>query len=133
MRIVATADVVEAVVRHAVASQPAEGCGFLIGRADSVDRFVPAPNVLGSETAFEVEPQFLFDLFRQLRSSGEEIVAIYHSHPRGPAVPSRRDVAEANYPDAAHVIVSLSGSEPEVRAYRIAGHEVLEIELHAIV
>jgi proteasome lid subunit RPN8/RPN11 len=133
VRIPIPAAILEDIVDHARACSPQEGCGFLVGRSGSVDRFVPAPNILQSASAFEVDPVFLFDLFRGLRSSGEELVAIYHSHPNGPAIPSQRDVAHAHYPDAAQVIVSLAGVEPEVKAYRIAGKEVLEAELHAIV
>ena len=133
MRILVAAGLIEEIVRHAQSCFPKEGCGFLIGHAGRASRFLPAENALDSETAFEVEPRFLFDLFRELRASGGELVAIYHSHPRGPAVPSGRDVAEAHYPDAAYVIVSLAGGEPEVRAYRIVGQEVLEVEVHAIV
>ena len=133
MRVVIETNVLEQIVQHARECLPEEGCGFLVGRGPSVDRFLPAPNALRSETAFEVEPEFLFELFRQIRVSGEDLVGIYHSHPRGPAVPSPRDVAEAYYPECTHIIVSLAGPEPEVRAYRILDEEVLEIELHAIV
>ena len=38
--------------------------------------------------------------------------------PRGRARPSRRDVAEAMYPDWIHVIIGLAGRTPEVRAFR---------------
>jgi proteasome lid subunit RPN8/RPN11 len=73
-------------------------------------------------------------LFRELRASGESLVAIYHSHPAGEATPSPRDVAEAYHPDSAHVIVSLRDeNQPEVRAFRVIDDDVTEIELHAIV
>ncbi len=133
MRLSVDSGILEEVVTHARNRLPEEACGFLVGHASGVLRFIAAPNVLGSETAFEVEPQFLFDMFRQLRSSGEDLLAICHSHPKGPAVPSERDVADAHYPDCAHVIVSLAAPAPEIRAYRIIGQEVLEMELHAIV
>ena len=133
MRLVVPTDLIGELVRHAREALPEEGCGFLVGRSGVASRFVPAANALRSETAFAVEPGFLFDLFRELRASGEELVAIYHSHPKGPAAPSTRDVSGAHYPETAHIIVSLAGQEPEVRAYRIAGQEVLEMDLHAIV
>jgi len=110
---------------------PQEGCGFLIGIEDRATRFVPAPNVLASRSAFEVTPAFLFGLFREIRSSGEHLVGICHSHPSGPARPSARDVAEAHYPAAFYVIVSLADEAPEVRAWRIFDGQVLEAEIHA--
>ena len=121
------------IIGHARECLPEEACGFLVGPSGAVRRFVPAPNALRSRTAFEVDPAFLFDLFRKLRSSGEDLLAICHSHPTGPAVPSARDVAEAHYPDCAYVIISLAGAQPEIRAFRIVEREVIEIELHAIV
>ena len=131
MRITVDPGLLDEIIAHARDCFPEEACGFLIGRSGTVERFVPAPNALRSQTAFEVEAQFLFDLFRQLRSSGEDLLAICHSHPKGPAVPSARDVAEAHYPGCAYVIVSLAEAEPDIRAYRIVGREVLEMELHA--
>jgi proteasome lid subunit RPN8/RPN11 len=110
---------------------PDEGCGFLIGRKNVATRFVPAPNALRSQVAYEVEPSFLFDLLRALRASGEDLVAVCHSHPEGPAHPSRADLASAHYPDSFYVIVSLRGAEPDVRVWRILNGEAFEAELHA--
>ena len=133
MRIAVKAGLLDEIVSHARDCFPEESCGFLVGRSGSIERYVPAPNALRSRTAFEVEPQFLFDLFRKLKFRGEDLLAICHSHPAGPAQPSARDVAEAHYRECAYVLVSLAGTEPDIRAYRIVGHEVLEMELHAIV
>jgi proteasome lid subunit RPN8/RPN11 len=133
VRLLVADGVLDQFVAHATECLPEEACGFLIGHGDSADRFVPATNALHSPTSFSVEPQLLFELFRGLRSSGEDMVAVCHSHPSSRAVPSNRDVAETHYPDAAHVIVSLAGSGPRIRAYRIVQGEAVEIELHAIV
>ena len=91
-------------------------------------------NLLDSETAFEIDPALLASTFRSLRESGEELVAIFHSHPKGPAEPSQRDLARAYYPEAGHIIVSLADWEsPQVRGFRIIDGQSYEIELHAIV
>ena len=133
-RIVVSPGILVEVVQHARGCFPEEACGFLVGREDRIERFVPAENALESKTAYSVEPLFLFELFQELRASGESLVAIYHSHPTGEATPSQRDVAEAYYPDSAHVIVSLRDEKhPEVRAFRVIDDDVTEIELHAIV
>jgi [CysO sulfur-carrier protein]-S-L-cysteine hydrolase len=110
---------------------PEEGCGFLIGRESNAVRFESVPNALGSRSAFEIHPAILFDLQRKLRSTGEDLVAICHSHPDGPARPSGRDIALARHPDSFYVIVSFASGEPEVRAWRIVGGRIWEAEVHA--
>jgi proteasome lid subunit RPN8/RPN11 len=58
-----------------------------------------------------------------------EPLAIYHSHPQGPSVPSPTDIAEAFYPDSVYIILSLAQQPPSVRAFRIVGGVVTEVEL----
>ena len=81
-----------------------------------------------------MDPAELIAAMRDLRNAGEELTGIYHSHPHGPAHPSKTDIERAYYPEAAQLIVSLAELErPRVAAFRITNGEVLEIELHAIV
>jgi proteasome lid subunit RPN8/RPN11 len=71
--------------------------------------------------SYEAAPRELFAAQRVMRERGEELVAIYHSHPRSadPA-PSERDVRLAYYPQAVHLIVGFNGAgEPIVRAFRL--------------
>ena len=133
MSIVLAADVLEQVVRHAQSHAPKESCGLIAGRAVG-ERLIPIRNLLDSTTAFEMEPAELIRSLRQLRESGDQLLAIYHSHPSGPAHPSAEDVRRAYYPEAAHIIVSLETPEtPVVRAFRIIDGTAVEIELRAIV
>jgi [CysO sulfur-carrier protein]-S-L-cysteine hydrolase len=121
------------VIDHARSSYPEEGCGLLVG-IDHATRFIPMQNVLASSSAYEMDPRQLISTLRDLRNIGEQLVAIYHSHPHGPARPSRRDIECAYYPETAHLIVSLADSErPQAAAFRIVDGESLEIEVHAIV
>lgn len=62
-----------------------------------------------------------------IENDGLELLAIYHSHPAGPARPSPSDVAQAYYPEQAQLIISLAGEGAVVRAFRIAGGLVSEI------
>jgi proteasome lid subunit RPN8/RPN11 len=126
--------ILDEIVMHSKSVYPQEGCGLLAGRDGTVTRFIPAPNVLMSKTAYEIDPAFLVSAFRRMRETGEELVGIFHSHPDGPAEPSQSDLNRAFYPQAAHVIVSLSDPKcPLVRAFRIIDGSAFEIELHAIV
>ena len=49
---------------------------------------------------------------------GLEVVAIYHSHPRGPAAPSATDLAEARW-DVPYLIADPTSQA--LRAYRLVG------------
>ncbi|PYS09996.1 MAG: hypothetical protein DMG15_22175 [Acidobacteria bacterium] len=121
--------ILEEVVEHAKAAYPKEGCGLI-----AAGRFIPIPNIAQSASEFEMDPAELIKAFRELRTAGEELVAIYHSHPHGPLRPSDTDIERAYYPETAHLIVSLADPKhPRTAAFRIANGEALEIELRAIV
>ncbi|HLQ78230.1 MAG TPA: M67 family metallopeptidase [Terriglobia bacterium] len=122
------------IVRHAAAALPQEGCGLIAGSRGAAERFIPMTNRLASATSFDMEPSELIATLRSLRESGESLLAIYHSHPRGPAEPSPRDIDRAYYPEAAQIIVSLASPEnPVVRGFRIVDAQAIEIELRVIV
>jgi proteasome lid subunit RPN8/RPN11 len=125
--------ILEAVNDHARAAYPNEGCGLLAGR-NAAERFIPMKNVSPSETHYEMDPAELIRALRDLRGAGDALIAIYHSHPHGPAQPSTTDVERAYYPEAAHLIVSLADLErPLAAAFRIIAGEVLPIEVRVIV
>lgn len=133
MNLLLAPGLLDKVIEDAKANYPLEACGLLVGRG-SATRFIPMINVLASSSGYEMDPSSLISIFRDLRVGGEELIAIYHSHPHGPARPSKSDIERAYYPEALHLIVSLAEPEcPQAAAFRILDGEVLEIEVHAIV
>lgn len=116
-------------IKHARAEAPLEAGGLLAGSDSTVERVYPVRNVDRSETSFLLDPEEQYRVFVEIEALGQELVGIYHSHPRGPAYPSARDVDMAYYPDAVYVIVSLAGHRPEVRAFRIRDGVVTEEEI----
>lgn len=119
------------IVAHARADAPLECCGLLIGSADLVEESYPVANLRNSPTRFEVDPAGHFAAIRRARATNRAVVGAYHSHPASAAVPSETDVREANDPGFLHLIVSLGGAGPDVRAYRIENGcmEPLPIEI----
>lgn len=110
------------------AAYPMEACGIMAGSGDLVERLYPVDNQLMSPYAYKMEPNQQLKAMLDLEEMGWEMLAIYHSHPRGPDVPSPSDVAQATYPDAAHVIVSLLDRQhPSIRAFQIVGQAIEEI------
>jgi len=125
--------ILEEVIQHAKSVWPNEACGLLAGRGQA-DRFIPMKNISPDPRQYEMDPAELIPALRGFRDSGEQLLAIFHSHPHGPAEPSMTDVERAWYPEAAHLIVSLERLEhPQAAAFRIVDGEVLPIELRVIV
>lgn len=106
-------------IEHCLACYPQEGCGLLAGRGERVSAVLPAINVAERpEYEFQLSPQQQVDLFREIARRGEELVGIFHSHPKSEPVPSRRDIDAAFYSGVAYVIVTLVRG-PVVRAFQI--------------
>jgi|ERR1043166_1912698 proteasome lid subunit RPN8/RPN11 len=105
---------------------PAECCGLIGGiREGAAKSIYPLRNVAKDVlVSYEAAPEDLFNAQRQMRERGEELLAIYHSHPRSaePA-PSETDVRLAYYPQAVYFIVGLAGPYPIMRAFRISERE----------
>jgi len=111
-----------AIVRHARRERPRECCGLLVGRGRHVAFAVPTANLASSASRFRVADRAHISLRRALRgfTPALAVIGAYHSHPRGPARPSERDVRESMYPDWIHLIVGLEGGAPNVRAFILA-------------
>ena len=98
----------------------ADGPGASAQQPACVRGFLPARNVAPTpRTDYEVDPQ---SLFRALswEDEGDELIAIFHSHPASPSYPSMIDVARAHYPDSVYLILSLANPEsPVLKGFRI--------------
>ncbi len=107
---------------------PEEACGLLGGRYGRAVRLYPIENVLHSPVAYEMEPLQQIRAMVAIEDEGLELLAIYHSHPDGPARPSATDVAQAYYPESAQLIISLADpARPTLRAFTIVDGRVREI------
>ena len=106
-------------IDHARREAPLECCGLLAARDGVIEESIPARNLKASPVVFLIDPADHFAALKRARVEAREIVGAYHSHPRSPAVPSATDLAEAHYEEFLYVIVSLAGTEPAVRGYRL--------------
>ena len=123
----------EELMRHAVAELPNEACGLLAGSlADGrATTFHPARNVEASPLRYNVHPEDLVRITFAIEDAGQELVAIFHSHTRSPAVPSATDLRAAMYPDAFYLLASLADPDAlptqALRAWRILRGETFEV------
>jgi proteasome lid subunit RPN8/RPN11 len=122
----------DAMVAHCLRESPLECCGILGGKLARVGSFHPLRNDLLSETRYNADPQDLIEAHIALRERGEEILAIYHSHPRWQAVPSRTDLDENHYGPVPRIIVSLIGELPEVRVWELGADSFRELPFEIV-
>ena len=113
------------ILAHAKQADPAECCGLIGGIDCRVTSIYPLHNVASDpNVSYEAAPEALFAAQRQMRDRGEELLAIYHSHPRSAEPePSETDVRLAYYPQAVYFIIGLAGPQPVARAFRISERE----------
>ena len=66
----------------------------------------------------------------KMRELGEDLFAIYHSHPTAPAQPSTYDLELTTYPEALYLIISLNTKGIlEMRGFKMHQKTALEIPL----
>jgi len=107
---------------------PLEACGLLGGRDGVVGVVIPVRNAAGSPVRFRMEPLEQLRAFEQIEFAGMDVLAIFHSHPKGPAVPSPTDIAEAFY-EVIQVIWSPTEGEWLAHAFWIEAGHAAEVPL----
>jgi len=120
---------------HARAEAPNEACGILAGTvADGrATAYHPARNADASPFVYTVHPDDLVRIVLGIEDAGQDLVAIFHSHTRSPAIPSPTDRRQAMYPEAFYLLASLV--DPDVipmqalRAWRIRDGDATEAPL----
>jgi proteasome lid subunit RPN8/RPN11 len=106
-------------LQHAIEAAPEECCGLLLGHSGEVIDVVRAANVAADPLRrYQVDPAAHFAAIRRGRAAGFEVIGAYHSHPRGPAVPSETDRAQA-YEDPSFVHVLVAPQLRQIAAYRL--------------
>jgi proteasome lid subunit RPN8/RPN11 len=112
-------DLHDAMVAHCIREAPLECCGILGGVAPRVSSFHPLRNEAASPVRYDADARDLIGAVVALRSAGAAVLAIYHSHPRWEAIPSKTDLAENHWGPVPRIIVSLLGETPTVRIWRL--------------
>ena len=114
-------ELAQELVAHATRDLPNECCGLIAGRGDAAVRVLPATNSEGSPFMYVMDPQEQLRMMDEIDESGDDLLAVYHSHTRSAAYPSRTDVELAFFPDTLYLIVSIADRDaPEIRAFRLS-------------
>jgi proteasome lid subunit RPN8/RPN11 len=115
--------------RHARELSPREACGLLAGRSKWVEKVVPVTNVAHSKYRFRMDPAEQVQTLFEFEGLGLDLLAVYHSHPLGPAVPSSTDLEEWRYPEALSLIWSRNSVEWVCKAFSHSPSGWSEVEL----
>jgi [CysO sulfur-carrier protein]-S-L-cysteine hydrolase len=121
--------IADQIIAHARAGLPDEACGIVAGRDGVGTAFHPARNADASPYRYSIDSADLLRIVTEIDDAGEDLLAIYHSHTKSPAFPSRTDVDLAFWPDSAYLIVSLANDPPDVKAYTIRDGRIAAREL----
>ncbi|BBA35252.1 Mov34/MPN/PAD-1 family protein [Methylocaldum marinum] len=112
---------VNQLLRYAQTFPDVEICGLVGAKGGIPSHCYPVTNAAPTpDCRFQMEPREQIEAMRQMRERGEELFAIFHSHPAAPAELSAIDLEQAAYPDALYLIISLNTKGVlEMRGFRI--------------
>lgn len=118
------------ITAHAEREYPHEACGVLLGVGESARRVVPISNIAANPLhEYHMDERELARVIGGI--DGLQVIAFYHTHPRGDALPSPVDVARAAYPTTPFLIVGLKDQRnPHFAAWLIDYTQVIRVELH---
>ena len=124
------ADLLDELVAHARDDVPNECCGMIAARDGAFTAHFRAHNEFESPMRFQIDSRDQIRITNEIEARGDEIGAIFHSHPNSEPRPSQTDVNLARWwPGVLWVICSLAEAEAVVRAFRIDGAEVEGVAL----
>jgi proteasome lid subunit RPN8/RPN11 len=118
----------EAMIAHSLRDAPRECCGLLAGFRPFVSSIHPLRNALASEVRYDADPRDLIEAHLAFRARKAEMLAIYHSHPRSSAIPSKTDLELNFHGEVPRIIISLLGKTPEMRIWRLDETSYEELE-----
>ncbi|HKV26726.1 MAG TPA: M67 family metallopeptidase [Candidatus Acidoferrales bacterium] len=127
-------DILAAMRDESAKNPEQECCGVLAGRDGIISVIFSARNAHPeSAKAYEIAPEELCRMMREMRARDLQMLGIYHSHPRGENRPSPRDIESVFYSDAAYFIVSPLADAPQsVRAFSIRDGHVAELRIETV-
>ena len=100
---------VNQILAHAQQNPDEEICGLISSKKQVATKYYRIANTASDKAhQFEMNGAEQIGAMKKMRSQGEEIMAIVHSHPDAPAIPSTLDKEANGYPDTYYLIVSLN-------------------------
>lgn len=112
-------------IQAARAQPQQEICGFIAaapGARLATRRYAIHNHAADARRRFDMDAGEQIAAFKAMRARGETLLAIYHSHPSAPALPSAQDLIGHSYPAVAALIISpTASSDPILCAWALNG------------
>jgi proteasome lid subunit RPN8/RPN11 len=108
-----------------------EVCGLIGSKYGLPSSCYPVENIAKQpQQRFQLDAAQQISAMAKMRDQGEELFAIYHSHPTAPAIPSIFDLEQAPYPEMLYLIISLNTKGIlEMRGFKITHKSALEVAI----
>lgn len=119
-------DMVEQILNHMQGNLQEERCGLIGGVNGEARLFLPITNILHSPTRFRMDVSEQWQAFQTFEAQGLELMAIVHSHPNGPSVPSPTDLAEFAYPGVLYLIAAPTAEGWQLRGFWLDEGQIRE-------
>ena len=121
-------DMTMRMIAHAERAAPSEACGLVAyDVAGRPVRLYRLTNVEADPRQFEIDPVEHYRTILEAESQGLRIGAVYHSHPYGPARPSRTDLEAGIDRDWISFIVSRQGRGWRVLPFAMVGGSTVRL------
>ena len=123
--------IVNQLLHLAQKSPEEEICGLISRDRRGFKKCYPVVNTADDKKHFfALDPKGQIEAMRSMREHGEELAAIYHSHPDSPPLPSLADIEQHEYPGVLYLIISLGTKGAlEMRGFHIHGRETGEVAI----
>ncbi len=118
--------VINTLFEYAKEAFPIEACGYLTGNDGIVDEAIVLKNIANSPFRFAMDPDQQLQVIRNVRKQRKQVIACFHSHPRGPAVMSQEDIKLAYDKSISYLIVSISDKDKPIGSFRVDHSGVYE-------
>jgi len=111
------------IIAQAAAEAPNEACGYLAGSGGEASLAIPMRNADASPEHYSFDPAEQFAAVKQARTSGLDLIAVYHSHPATPARMSEEDIRLANDTTVVYLIYSIA--QGTLKGFRVSRDKVV--------
>ena len=115
------------ITEHLDGCLPEEGCGLIAGSQGTGKLVKMIENQLHSPVRFRMASEEQWRAFQEFEQFGFDLLAIFHSHPKGPQTPSETDLDEFAYPGVFSLICCPIHQRWQARAFWIEDRKVDEV------